>query len=103
MEGDRFEREDGLACPVHWLDIILETHRGGRADAQLTSATYVNCRTCNRNTNNAGDKGGLLGSCRADADGVGLGRITLVADIDIVIARGEIGTGSETNAVLWLP
>jgi hypothetical protein len=30
----------------------------------------------------------------ADANGVGLGRNTQVADIDIVIARGEISTGS---------
>ena len=42
---------------------------------------------------NAGDKGGRLSSCRADADGVGLASNTSVADIDIVTARGEIDAG----------
>jgi hypothetical protein len=58
----------------------------------LASATYVNRRTCNRNTNNAGDKGGLLSSWCAEADGVSLGRNTFIANIDIVVTRGEVCT-----------
>ena len=42
---------------------------------------------------NAGDICVRLGSLRADPDGVGLGRNTLIADVDIVIARGEVLTG----------
>ena len=34
-----------------------------------------------------------LDSCCADADGVGLARNTMVADVDIVTACGEIYTG----------
>src|SRR4029453_12452319 len=36
---------------------------------------------------------GGVGPLRADADGAGLGSNTLVPYIDIVVARGEIGTG----------
>jgi hypothetical protein len=42
---------------------------------------------------NASEIDGLLQSRRADADGVGLGRNPLVANIDIVISRGEKHTG----------
>src|SRR6266404_2587558 len=96
-EGNRPEREDGFTRPVHGLDCVLETHRGGWADAQLTSATYVNCRTCNRSPNNARYKGFRLGSLRADADGAGLGRNSTVADIDVIITSGEIAAGSKAQ------
>src|SRR6516162_614396 len=43
---------------------------------------------------NAGDKRSRLHSPPADADCVGLAGNSWVADIDIVIARGEISTGS---------
>jgi len=44
-----------------------------------------------------------LSSLRADADGVGLGRNTLVPDIDVVTARGQRATGSETNGDITVP
>ena len=53
-----------------------------------TSVNYYrvasHCYSCN-----TWDVGGSLCSCRADADGVGFASNTEVADIDIVIARGE--------------
>ena len=51
---------------------------------RIASHCY-SCNTC--------DVGGSLCSRRADADGVGFVSNTEVADIDIVIARGEEGTG----------
>ena len=89
VEGDRFQREDGFARFVHWLDLILETCRG-RRHAKLTTAVYVNYRACNCSTNNPGDKGSRLGLLIADANCVGLARNTAVADINIVSARGEL-------------
>jgi hypothetical protein len=46
-------------------------------------------------SSNACDVGGSLCSYRADADGVGFARNTEVADIDIVIACGEVSTGGK--------
>jgi hypothetical protein len=76
----------------------------------LTTAADVNCRACNRNTTNAGDKGARQDDRKAltpaddtaefdgaDADGVGLASSTSVADIYIVITRGEIFPGSEAQ------
>ena len=45
----------------------------------------------------AGDICVRLSSCRANANGVGLSPNTFVADIDIVIARGEIQTGAKAQ------
>jgi hypothetical protein len=39
--------------------------------------------------------GGSLCSCRADADGIGFASNTKVANIDIVIACGEVSTGGK--------
>ena len=76
---------------------MLKTGRRGDT-AQLTICIHANryART-ERCSTDPGDKGGRLGSLRADADGVGLGRNTLVPDIDVVTARGQRATSSETN------
>jgi hypothetical protein len=56
----------------------------------LTVRVYNNWRASNRSPTDAGDKGSCLPS--ADADGVRLGSLTIVADIDIVITlRAAIG------------
>jgi hypothetical protein len=44
-------------------------------------------------SSNACDVGGSLCSCCADADGIGFASNTKVANIDIVIACGKVGTG----------
>jgi hypothetical protein len=44
---------------------------------------------------NACNVSGTLCSWRADANGVGFGRTTSVPDIDIVIARREVGPGAK--------
>ena len=97
-EDDRFEREDGFARLVHRLDLVLVT-RGRDCHAKLTTGVHNDYRACNCSTINPGDKGGRLAlradavGVPADADGVGLASNTLVTDIDIIIARGEVETG----------
>ena len=89
-EGHRLKREDRFARLVHRLDLVLETRRGsGRAEVTvgIHDDRYASGNGCPAD---AGDKGGRLRSLRADADGVGLASNARVADIDIVIARGEI-------------
>ena len=44
-----------------------------------------------------------FGPLHADANGIGLGRNTCVADVDIVIARGEIAPAPVPNAILPAP
>ena len=92
MKGDRFEREDRFTRLVHRLDRVLETLRGG-CRAKLTSGVYLNRYACNSCSADAGDKCFRLGSYRADADGIGFRSNTGVADVDVVISRGEILTG----------
>src|SRR4029077_5972690 len=56
-EGDRLEREDRLACLVHWLDLIFKSRRGcGRAE--LAVSIHIN-RSSPRSglTTDAGDIG----------------------------------------------
>src|SRR2546426_7547280 len=87
-----FKRKDGFARLVDGLDLIFETLRGG-CRAKLTGGVYFNGYACNSCSADAGDKRFRLSS-RADTDGVGLGRNTLVTNIDIVTARREIVAGS---------
>src|SRR5258705_4225705 len=64
----------------------------------MAPGIYDNCHTCwNACPTDAGDKCGRLSSSPPDAYGVGLSINTLVADIDIVIADGEISTGSKAQ------
>ena len=98
-EGHRFQRENRFARFVHRLDLVLETRRGyGRAE--MTVGVYNNCYTCwNGRATNAGDKGVLMGSvsCRCGWFWSHLAT-PIVADVDIVIARGEITTGVEAQS-----
>src|SRR5438445_11751224 len=96
--ADRYEREDGFARLVHRLDLVLVA-RGRDCHAKLTTSVDNDCQACNCSTINPGDKGGRLAlradavGVPADADDVGLASNTLVTDIDIIIARGEVETG----------
>src|SRR5205814_10336623 len=62
-----------------------------------------NCRACNRYSGNARDKRACLVSSRPDADGASLGRNTEGADIDVVIAGGEIAAGITANGDVAIP
>ena len=92
-EGDRFEREDCFARLAHWLDCFLEACRGS-SDAEPAICAYHHLAAIHGDARDARDKGGGLGSLRADADPVRLARDTGVADIDIVTARREINASS---------
>jgi hypothetical protein len=60
----------------------------------VTAAIYDNCHTCrNGCPRDAGDKCGPVSLSRTDANGSRLTRNSRVADVDIVIARGEINAG----------
>src|SRR5215831_16999936 len=61
-----FKCQDRLAGPVHWLDLLLKTSRGGRR-AKLTNGVYFNGYTCNCCPAYAGNKGFRLGSLCANA------------------------------------
>src|SRR4029077_6002773 len=91
-EGHWIKRKDRFACIVHRFDCFLETCRG-RCRAQFALAVYENWRAIrNSFPHNASDKGGGLGSYRADADRAALASNTLVSYIDIVVAGCEILT-----------
>src|SRR5207247_9370250 len=91
VERHWFESEDGFACFVHRFNLFLKPLRGA-SRAQLTRRVYHHCyrvRIYCRNVTDAGDKGRGLCSIRADADRADFGSNTFVADINIIIARGE--------------
>src|SRR5438132_1982531 len=91
MEGDRLEPENGFARLVHRLDPVLETRRGG-CRAKLTGGVYLNGCARNCCPIDARNKGFRLCSARADANRIGFAGNSSVANIDIVIAGGEILT-----------
>src|SRR5262249_3475913 len=96
-ERYRFERMNSFACLIHRLDLVLETLRRGRG-AKLTGGVYLHCSAHNCSAIDPGDEGFCLGFWCADADRVGLARNTLIADIDVVIACGEICTSYKAHA-----
>src|SRR4029077_7608343 len=96
MKRYGFKREEGFAQLTHGPDIILETLRG-RHRSQLTRAINKNRRASDWLPKYAGDKSGRVNSGRADADCAGLARDSRVANIDVVISCGEIGTGESAQ------
>jgi hypothetical protein len=73
----------GVACLVHWFDLVLES-LGGNYRAELAGGgIYHYCGSCNGCPVNTGDKGSRLRPHPADANGVGLASAPLnkVADI----------------------
>jgi hypothetical protein len=84
---------DRFAGFLHRFDRFLETRRGD-CRAEFSVGIDVNCNAATGGfPTNAGDKGGRVSFFRANADGGGFGLNTFVANIDIVIACGEIQTG----------
>src|SRR5439155_2232030 len=93
MERYRSQREKGFARLVHRLDRVLETLRGDNC-AEVTIGIddypYASSNGCSTNT---GDKRMRVSSFCANADVIGLASFTFVANIDVVTAGGEIGSG----------
>src|SRR5437660_3295014 len=93
-KSHRFEREDNFTGLIHRLHLVFEPLRGNDR-AEFTVITndysYASGHNCSAD---ASDKSGAVHSCRADTDGVGLISNPSVAYVDIVVADGEICTGS---------
>jgi hypothetical protein len=66
----------------------------------LTSGIYLNGCARHCRPIDAGDKCFCLRSYRAHSDRIGLGGNTCVADIDIIIACGEIDAGLKTRCYI---
>ena len=94
-EGDRFEREDGFARPVHRFGLRLETLR--RDDrAELAVGPNDDSDPCRHShSTDAGDECSPLSSGRADADLRGFtGANAGIANVDIVTACVECDAGA---------
>ena len=93
-EGHRLECEERFARLVHRFNVFLESCRrivGPEAAGGINENRSRSPR--NNHPANAGDISGRLGSLGADPDRAGLPRYTKVANIDVVIASGEIRPG----------
>src|SRR5439155_14460574 len=96
-EGDRLERQNRFARLVHWFDCVLETLRGDyRAQVTIRVDNHPYTSSDGHSTD-ASDIGVRVSAYVADANSIALGRNTEVADVGIVIARGEISTGSSAQ------
>src|SRR5437762_12494854 len=93
-EGDRLQRKDCFAGFVHRRNRLLETLRGDDCAEVAVGIDNDPHTSGDGDPTNASEISVGLSSYRADADGVGLGSNTKVADVDIVAASGETETGS---------
>src|SRR5437763_8467693 len=93
-ECDWLQRKNDFAGLFHWLDLILETSRG-RRHSKLTAGIDDHARARNHDPANSGNKGSCLCSVCADTYRAGFIKNTFVADINIIIARGEEVTGGK--------
>src|SRR5438132_13773466 len=93
MEGHRFQRKDCFAGFVHRSNRFLETHRGC-GGAEVTTVIYEDRYAGgHRHAENAGDKSVLVSWSGADADPGEITSDTIIADINIVTAGGDIEAG----------
>jgi len=91
-ESDGSQRENHFARHVHRFDCLFVANRG-RLDTKLTTAVYSNRLPLgDGHSPYTGYERRRLSSVRADADRIGLGSNTIIADIDIVTACGKINT-----------
>src|SRR5437899_1431329 len=97
MEGDRFERENRFACPVHGFNRVLEPGRGG-GRAEVTVGVYDNCYTCwNGRPADALDKCGGCCTRRVEwvpayANSVRFTCCPLTGDVDVMVARRGVSS-----------
>lgn len=89
-KGHWFEYKDRFARLVHGLDLVLKTLRA-RGHAKLTVGGYNNSCTCHWYREDTSDKGARLSFHVADADRESLASNPIVADVNIEIARREVG------------
>jgi hypothetical protein len=101
VESHWLKREHGFAGLIHWFDLLLKsprrTHRAQLAVGVYNDTYGVGNSRCH--TTNGSDKGSCL-RFAPDTDGAGFAGKTKVANVDIVIAGGEIGPAKAPKAVL---
>src|SRR6266496_499729 len=97
MECHRLKRQNRFADSVHRFDLLLETARGS-VGAELTATVYIDRqgRAPRNHSINAIDKRCYAISA-ANPDSVVLAGKTSAANVDVIIARSEIGTGERSN------
>lgn len=89
-KGHRLQRQDRFAGFIHPPDRFLESRRGDdRAELALVVDNNPDAAR-NGRTADAGDIGGSVSFCAANADGVGLLRHAFVTDVDIVVTGGKV-------------
>jgi hypothetical protein len=103
-KAHRFQGQNCFAGFAHWLDILLESCRGG-AGSELTIRIYKDLRaTRSRGSADSRDKRG--GDIRiADPDGVALAShaADVVADVDIVISSSQVAACDVSEGSVVVP
>jgi hypothetical protein len=95
-----FKRQDRFAGFVHWSNVLFELRRRDRG-AQMTVGIHEYRRAVgNSCAENAHDIGGGLCSLGSDANCIRFGRNTDIADVDVIIARGEVGTSLKAQCCI---
>src|SRR6266513_1923239 len=98
MECHRLKRQNRFADSVHRFDLLLETARGS-VGAELTATVYIDRqgRAPRNHSINAADKRCDTITIRSpNTDSVVLAGQTRVGNVDIVIARSEVGAGERS-------
>src|SRR6266480_7774982 len=93
-KADRFKRENSFARFAHRVDILFESRRGANHTELAIGITKDRNAPWGVCSTDSADKS--VGDIRvADSDGVALACHTanIVADIDIIIACGQVGAG----------
>ena len=103
-KGHRLKCQDRFAGSVDQLNVCLKSLGGGQhaelAGARVHDGWYAVVESCPSNTCN---KDCLLAASRdwvelcADADRTGLCGHTLVSDVDVVVACGEVKAGKHAQ------
>src|SRR5262249_16353778 len=91
-EGNRFELHKRVTSFVHWFDLILET-RGRSHSSELALLADDYRYPCNCDSSDAGHKGSRLCSVCADADPTRVAQKSIITDIDVVAASGDLDAG----------
>src|SRR5207302_5799396 len=100
VEGDRSESQDDFARLIHRLDLVLEPGRGNDS-SEFSGGINHYCYFGSTGYGFAVNPGDIACSVRpllADANLSGVARYPQIADINIVTAAGETGSGVTPDA-----
>src|SRR5262249_44208384 len=100
-KADRPQLHQAGAGAPHVANVALVARRRSH-DTQLSRGVNHHCASIHATAADACDECPGLRALRANADGVGLGGDASVADIDIILSRGEIESGIDAEADIVL-